>query len=116
LNRFKSDFRDDGVILFLENCELSPCAVARALWNMRFAGWFDGLKGILLGRSSGKDATLPSDLSYREAVESVLGSLEIPVILDADIGHQPPQMVLINGALAEVRCKAGKGSILQRLV
>jgi muramoyltetrapeptide carboxypeptidase len=115
LNRFKNSFKDDGVVLFLENCEQSPCAVARALWNMRLAGWFDGVKGIVFGRSAAPDAKDSSQLSYREALQGVLGDLNFPVILDADIGHMPPQMLLINGTYANLILQNGRASLTQML-
>jgi muramoyltetrapeptide carboxypeptidase LdcA involved in peptidoglycan recycling len=115
LNAFKRSFKEEGVILYLENCEQSPCGVARALWNMRLAGWFDDLRGIVLGRSAAADASSDTALSYVEAIRSVLGPLGVPVLLDADIGHRPPQMLLINGALAEVNYANGRGTIRQTL-
>jgi muramoyltetrapeptide carboxypeptidase LdcA involved in peptidoglycan recycling len=38
------------------------------------------------------------------------------VILDVDTGHQPPQMPLVNGALAEIALSGPTASITQRLV
>jgi muramoyltetrapeptide carboxypeptidase LdcA involved in peptidoglycan recycling len=114
---FVSEHSERGVILYFENCELAPSAVARALWNMRMADWFRGVRGIVFGRSSGKDRDPENAhaISYREALRSVLNSLGIPVILDADIGHQPPQMTLVNGSFAEVILAHGQLSVRQTL-
>ncbi|MNW21715.1 LD-carboxypeptidase [compost metagenome] len=49
---------------------------------------------------------------YKELSEE----LELPVIYDIDCGHVPPQLTLINGALAEVRTVQGTGSITQFLI
>ncbi len=47
----------------------------------------------------------------------MLGPLPCPVLVDVDVGHRPPQMVLINGALATVRFDAhGGGRITQHLI
>jgi len=108
-------YRSDGVILYFENCEFSPCSVARALLQMRLAGWFKGINGIVFGRSAGPDAKTPDHLSYREAIESVLLELDIPVLLDADIGHVPPQMTLVNGALTEIHLESGQALVRQTL-
>jgi muramoyltetrapeptide carboxypeptidase len=115
LPEFVARHRDAGVVLFLENCELTPPAVARSLWQMRHAGWFEGLRGLVFGRSSGPEATTASAISQREAVESVVGNLDLPVILDADIGHMPPQMLLINGARASIELDCGRASVVQQL-
>lgn len=47
--------------------------------------------------------------------DSVLAKLNIPIIYDADISHKAPSMTIINGAIATVQCKNGKGSIQFKL-
>ncbi|NCN27741.1 LD-carboxypeptidase [bacterium] len=116
LPSFVSKHSQDGTILYLENCELTPCNFARSLWQMRLAGWFRGLSGMVFGRSNAKDATSPTSLSYVEALESVLGELDIPIVFDADFGHRPPQMLFVNGALAEIQCSNGKAKVAQKFV
>ena len=63
----------------------------------------------MIGRSAAPDSTLLSELRYEEALVSTLGALTCPVLVDMDIGHRPPQLVLINGALAQVSLPAGGG-------
>jgi muramoyltetrapeptide carboxypeptidase len=106
----------DGVLLYLENAELSPVALVRALHRLRWAGWLDGLAGLLIGRSAGPAPSGPAQLGYLDGLRNTLGGLRCPVLVDVDIGHRPPQFVLVNGALAEVRwSEAAGGSIEQRL-
>jgi len=106
----------DGVLLYLENCEMSPTALVRALTQLRLAGWLDGLAGLLLGRSSAPEPTGPDDLRYEQALRQTLGDLPCPVLFDLDIGHRPPQMTLVNGARAELRWGAGeRGRLTQWL-
>ena len=88
LHKFKDSYRADGVIFYFENVEMPPLTMARALWNFRLAGWFEGLAGILVGRSTGPEPGVPTDVSYEESLRSVLGDLPCPVIFDVDIGHQ----------------------------
>jgi muramoyltetrapeptide carboxypeptidase LdcA involved in peptidoglycan recycling len=52
-----------------------------------------------------------NEITYMEAIEIGLEKLHLPVILEADIGHKPPQMTVMNGAMAEIRSCGGKGSI-----
>jgi muramoyltetrapeptide carboxypeptidase LdcA involved in peptidoglycan recycling len=42
-----------GTVLFLENAEMSPTGVVRALLSLKRKGWLDHLSGLLLGRSAG---------------------------------------------------------------
>ncbi len=108
--------RNEGAIIYLENAEQHPTGVVRALTALRINGWFDAAAGILLGRNTGPDvAASGGDLNYEAAVKSVLGDLPCPVLLDADIGHIPPQWLLVNGARAVVRVRGGVVDITQTL-
>ncbi len=107
---------DTGVVLYLENAAQSPTDLVRALHRLRWAGWLDGIAGLLVGRSAAPDTSDPLQLRYADALRSTLSSLRCPVLLDADIGHRPPQMVLINGAVAQVRWTvSGGGEVTQWL-
>ena len=117
--------RTEGVILYLENAEGSPCDVLRAFHRLRWTGWLDGLSGVQLGRSAAPDSTGEHDLRYEQALHDSFGTLPCPVLADVDIGHLPPQLVLVNGAHAQVRWSTdvldgvggrwGGGEITQRL-
>jgi muramoyltetrapeptide carboxypeptidase LdcA involved in peptidoglycan recycling len=48
-------------------------------------------------------------MSYEEAINRALP--DIPVIYDADIGHTVPSFTLINGAIATLQYRNGKGTI-----
>ena len=41
----------------------------------------------------------------------VLGDLNVPILTDADISHKPPCMTIINGSIAYIKSKDGKGTI-----
>jgi muramoyltetrapeptide carboxypeptidase len=99
----------DGAILYLENAEQSPVAVVRALLGLRAAGWFDGVAGVLIGRSAAADGNSPTGLRYADALDSALGLLPCPVLVDVDVGHLPPQMLLVNGARASVEYSPAHG-------
>lgn len=102
----------EGVIVYLESADSDAPSVLRMLWSLRLAGWFQHASGVLIGRSS---AAQTSGVSQAEAVDRALGDLGIPVIYDFDIGHQPPQMPLVNGALADIKLNDGHGTIIQHL-
>jgi muramoyltetrapeptide carboxypeptidase len=83
-----------GSLLYLENSGLSPTGWVRALHGLHWAGWLDGINGLLIGRSAAPDNNGPLELRYADA----------------------PQMVLINGALAQVQWTAsGGGQVAQHL-
>jgi len=105
----------EAVIVYFENAELSPTALVRTLYGMRFRGVFDKVSGVLIGRSSA-EAVDSAGFSYQEALATAFEGAHFPVIFDADIGHQPPNMTLINGCYATVTVEASRGRIEQCLV
>ncbi len=114
---FVRQHASDGSILYLENAGLSPTDWVRALHRLRWAGWLDDLAGVLIGRSLAPDTTGATQLRYADALQSTLGALPCPVLVDMDIGHRPPQMVLVNGALAQVSwSQASGGSVAQEFI
>ncbi|TDM09259.1 MAG: hypothetical protein C4K60_08175 [Ideonella sp. MAG2] len=107
--------RDDGVILYFENAEMSPCGLMRCLLSLKRQGWFEDLAGLLIGRSAAPAVTDSSALHEHEVLDRVFGSAQYPVLVDVDIGHQPPQMTLMNGTLATVTFDPVGTEVLQRL-
>ena len=113
LNNFRDCVDDEPLLIYLENCELTPATLARFLKSMEMRGWFENTEGILIGRSSATDAIRFSQVN---ALEKVLLPLGIPVIYDVDIGHRPPQFNIINGAWGEFEYRSGSGKLTQKLV
>ena len=102
---------EEGMIWYIDNCELSAPSFYRALFNLKMNGWFKNANGFVIGRTHIKDNNL--DFTLKDAIFKALGDLKVPVIYDADIGHVPPQWPLINGAYAKFEYFSGKGKILQ---
>lgn len=97
---FVEKYKDDGIIWYLEACDLNPFGAMRALWQLREAGWFKYTKGFIIGRPNN-----PSDVmeySHMKAVEEILGVLGVPVIMDFDVGHVAPTVPILNGSIAHV--------------
>jgi len=110
---FAARHAPEGLVVYLEVAEADAVTAARMLHAVRLAGWFDHANGVLIGRTV---APSRDGMSQEDAVRSALGDLDVPVILDFDTGHEPPQLPLVNGALAEIELAAGSGTITQRLV
>jgi len=108
---FLEKYSRDGFIWALESCEMSAADIYRSLWQMRECGWFEHCNGILYGRPDGYSDK--RDFTLMDALEGGLGSLRVPVIYGADIGHVPPQMQLINGAYGMVEYEDGGAVVRQ---
>ena len=111
---FIEKYKDDGIIWFLESFDLHFEQMMESLWKMKEMGWFEHTNGIIFGRQlfypeTAYDGTLLP--SYEDVIKERLAPLDIPVIMDADIGHKGPQFVMIEGALAKVESAGGKGRI-----
>ena len=44
---FVEKYKNDGMIWFLESCDLNVMAIRRAVWQMKHAGWFSHVKAFL---------------------------------------------------------------------
>lgn len=89
----------DGLIVFLEAAQWGAYGICRSLHGLRLAGWFDQATAILIGRTSAPDEP---DLSQHEAVRDALGMLDLPIVLDVEVGHVYPHLPVVTGALARV--------------
>lgn len=115
IKNFVSQFDEEGVIWYFDNCELAPCEFYRRLWYMDQMGYFKNVNGFLIGRSFVQRNDNDS-FSFKSAVERALKKFNVPIIYNVDIGHIPPQMYIINGSYAEFEFNDGKGKLIQRLV
>ena len=106
---FIHKYKDDGIIWFLESFDFSDTTLITHLWQMKQMGYFKYVKGFVFGRPLMYNTWI--EQPYNEAVMSILGDLDVPVIFDADIGHKGPQFSMINGAIAKVSSANGKGVI-----
>ena len=102
----------DGLVVSVEAAEDGAAAICRNLHGLRLAGWFDHARAILVGRTSAPDHP---QLTQREAVLDALGRLNVPIVFDMEIGHVPPQLPLVNGALASLTIDGDTREITQRL-
>ena len=110
INEFNEKYKEDGIIWYFDNCELSMEETIRTLWKFSELGYFKYAKGVIFGRF-GVNVTC-YDYDVKTCLQdSALGNLNIPIIYDADISHKSPCMPIINGAIATVNVKDGKGSI-----
>ncbi len=107
---FCERYKDDGILWYLESFALSSERLTCGLWHLKEAGWFKYAKGFVFGRPTFFSSDY--EISYQEAVESVLGELEIPIVFEADVGHKAPRMTMINGAKAKITVSDGKGEVV----
>lgn len=101
VSEFNQKYKDDGIIWFLEACDLEAWNLRLSLLQMKRCGWFDNAKGFIFGRSQKIDNVF-FDIDMHSAIIDVLKDLDVPIVLDCDFGHLKPQIPLICGAYATV--------------
>lgn len=110
---FVETYAPEGILPYFEVCEETAVAACRMFHQLKMAGWFQHAKGILIGRTAAPNFR---DFTQRDALLDAFADLNIPVIYDLDIGHLPPQLILINGAVATIKIGSGRNTIEQHLI
>lgn len=113
VKEFIKKYEQDGIVWYFDICDMVDTAIFTHLVQFKYAGYFENCKGIIFGRV----ANIREDLkiSLEEIIEKSIGDLDIPIILDADIGHVMPQLAIVNGAIINVTSENGKGKIVTKL-
>jgi muramoyltetrapeptide carboxypeptidase len=99
--------KTENKLLFLEDTGARPYQVDRMLWQMRHAGKFEGVRGIVFGEmldcsSPGADPELLEDV-----VLHFFRDLEIPIAIGLRSGHVSRQNVTLTfGGEAELRASS----------
>ena len=114
VREFAERYKKDGIIWFIEACDLNTLSMSRVLWHLRNAGWFRYVKAFLVGRPANyEDASWGID--HFEAIMREVRRIEeeearetgvkrkIPVIMDLDIGHLKPMVPMLSGGYGTVR-------------
>ncbi len=112
---FNEKYKDEGIVWFLEACDLNVMSIRRALWNLDRAGWFKYAKGFIIGRPLAAWKQEMMGLDQYNAVTGILGKYNVPIVMDADVGHLPPAMPIISGAVAEVNCEGSNVTLSYKL-
>jgi muramoyltetrapeptide carboxypeptidase LdcA involved in peptidoglycan recycling len=115
MKSFQAKYGKDGILWMLESCDMTPFDVRRALWRLDHAGWFDKASGFVFGRCSERLDNIEG-YSYEDAIMDGLAAYEVPILINCDLGHIPPSMPFIEGALSEVRSKNNRLTLIQQLV
>lgn len=111
---FTKRYKDDGILWFLEACDLNVMGIRRAMWQMEHAGWFQNCSGFLIGRPLCQGQEMMG-LDQYQAVYEVIRKYNVPIIMDADIGHLSPMMPIVCGSMARVHAEGNKYAVQMEL-
>ncbi len=106
---FIERYKQDGFIWYLETCDLTTPATIRALWQLKNAGWFEGVKGFIIGKPLINQEF--RGITYEKAIIDALKEFNVPILHNADIGHVRPTIPVLNGSIGKVKYKNKKATI-----
>jgi muramoyltetrapeptide carboxypeptidase len=83
----RHDIRTEGKILFIEDVAEKPFRIDRMLMQLKLAGKFAGVRGIVFGEMIDCRQTAQQDYTLEEVVLRVVADLGIPVAFGMRSGH-----------------------------
>ena len=104
-----------GAILFLEDIGEEPYRLDRYLAQLRLAGVFDRVEGIVLGQFLDvevKDSDTPT-LSLDEVLHDYFDRVHVPVLAGFPYGHGKNKVTVPLGVPAELDTEAGELRLLE---
>lgn len=104
---FIEKYKSDGFIWVLDNFSLSNESLYRTLLQMRYAGYFDYARAIIVGRTLFVNSE--TGMEENEAIERALG--DFPIFYQADFGHTRPSWTVILGSIGHFTYQDHQASI-----
>lgn len=102
------DFTDS--VLFLEDVNEPAYKIDRMLTQMKLAGIFGSIQGVIIGHFSGNESDAPSSVAERIVMEYTEQG-QIPVISNYPHGHALPNITLPVGALVEFEASGNQATL-----
>lgn len=100
--RFEPEF--SGRLLFIEDIGEAPYRIDRMLTQMKLAGKFSGMNGLMLGNFSG----CGDQEEISAIVENIFYDQEIPILAGLPAGHGPRSIMMPMGVEAALDTKTGR--------
>ena len=101
------EIETEGRILFLEDVDEQPYSIDRMLTQLRLAGKFSGVAGVIFGechdcKPREFQPSFESTFSLGEVLDGILKQTKVPVLSGLTIGHTDDQLTLPEGAMAQL--------------
>ena len=103
--KFINKYKNDGIVWYFDIAEMSLEDILRTMWQLKHLNWFKYCTGIIVGR-------LYKEVSYtgitlKDAISYYLEELNVPILINVDIGHTNPVMTIVNGSIVEINNNNG---------
>ncbi|MFN3875575.1 MAG: LD-carboxypeptidase, partial [Flavobacteriales bacterium] len=103
------DIDPSGKILFLEDIDELLYHVDRMVMNLKLAGWFNALAGLIVGGMTGmrdKDPGDPFGRTAERIIADAVGGASYPVCYGFPAGHIADNRALVMGRMASLSVTA----------
>lgn len=100
VKKFIKKYGSDGIVWYFDAFEMTNEDILRTMWQLKNAGWFKECTGILFGRLKNEINYTGTSLKY--AINYNLKELNIPILINTDIGHTDPVFTIINGSKIKI--------------
>jgi muramoyltetrapeptide carboxypeptidase len=108
----KYEFQSKGTILFMEDVAAKPFQVDRMLMQLKMAGKFNGVRGIVFGEMLDCLQNPNQGYTLQEVIRHVIGDLGIPVAYGVRSGHVTARnLTLPFGVRAALAVRNGEVSL-----
>jgi muramoyltetrapeptide carboxypeptidase len=106
------EVRTEDTILFLEDIAAKPFQVDRMLMQLKLAGKFSGVRGIVFGEMLDCVQAAGQPYTLQEVVMRIVGSLGVPVAFGVRSGHVSSRNITLPfGVPARLGVHAGRVSL-----
>ena len=99
--RYQPSFQNR--LFFMEDTAEPPYKIDRILTQLKMAGCFEGVKGVIVGAL---EKCKPLEMVH-EIVSEAFDAYDVPVMAGIDAGHGTDNLSLVFGAAAEMDTEAG---------
>jgi muramoyltetrapeptide carboxypeptidase len=89
------EIQTEGAILFIEDLATKPYQIDRMLMQLKLAGKFEGVKGIIFGEMVDCFQTAKQGYSLEEVIVRIVGDLKIPIAFGLHSGHVTDQNITL---------------------
>ncbi len=109
----KTSIDTSGKILFIEEIGEYKYHIDRMLQSLKRAGYFDNLKGLIVGDMSNmRKNTTPWGTSVEQLILDVVADYDFPVLFDFPAGHENDNRALILGRTIQLTVSSGQSSVV----
>lgn len=107
--RTPGEIKAAGTILFLEDIAAKPFQIDRMLMQLKLAGFFDEVRGIVFGEMLDCVQSTNQGYTLQDVVRRIVGDLGVPVAFGVRSGHvSSGNITLPFGVQARLQVSAGR--------